>query len=950
MVGASKILTVSYGTFSCTLEGFDEPFNTMKAIAEYFRDLAADDRYFGAEPPQPDAEMLHRIAEREIQRRVEAKIQENGVVLRQQDTLLGGEAAADEAPAPAQEEPLVTSDALQEAAPAAEAPAQPEVAETPEPAAAPEPVAERPEPEIETQPVEPEAGFAQPETVAAKLQRIREAVARAREVQADSFAEEDEPVSAPEALLDRFEAEPSSEAEDFGYALDISGPLSAEEIEPEASEPTQTEAEMPEADVAEEDSADAALEQIAEENEEVAEVAREDEDVVTEEEPVAEADETAAEDIAAAEPVASEEDAVDEAEAAFGPTDDHMQRRQASRRARRSAKRAKRIAALKAAAEELGATEEETVEHAEDQAEETSAETTVEADAPAAPRMRARVIKVRRRETIEAATAEVAADASEELPAQTDDAATADSAEDQSIPTAEQVEDDAAQQAPEVAAEAEQDVEAEAELEAEAEEDDLAARLAAELSETTEEASPAPVAPQAEQPQAQDESDRDSRMPGRLSPEAEADLMRELAALQMENLFTGAEIETADEAPDEAVAQADVYEDLALPDIDLSDLEDESVDAPLVLTQDEAAAPEAEEPEATMEAASLDAQNVLVLGNAIIAEEAEAEMSEDDTVAEDEAEDISADVFAPEFEAEVAEEIEAEETEAEAETVETADAEDTEEAEAPTEVAAREAASLSEEETDREAEVDRLLAEADKQAEVVETRRRFSAIAHLKAAVAATVADRLAKGQDTAKGGVEDEDGSEPYRADLTQAVRPRRPVSSGETASRRPDPLRPAPLVLVSEQRVDAEEASDVEEVEQPAAQPAAAIRPRRVSAGQFAAAQGDESEATPMNPEQATSFAEFAESLGTQGLSDLLEAAAAYTSAVEGRPHFSPPQIMRKLSVMDDAADVPREERMRVFGRLLRQGKITKVKRGQYAITEASRYWDEAKMASGQ
>lgn len=174
-----------------------------------------------------------------------------------------------------------------------------------------------------------------------------------------------------------------------------------------------------------------------------------------------------------------------------------------------------------------------------------------------------------------------------------------------------------------------------------------------------------------------------------------------------------------------------------------------------------------------------------------------------------------------------------------------------------------------------EASVERLIRKTDSELEEPENRRRLNALQHLKAAVAATVADRLSGTTLPTES-----ERTDPYRSDLAAAI-------------------RPAPLVLVPTQRID---------------------RPA------------------------STGFASFAARLGAETPPELMEAAAVWTACVEGRPHFSRPQLLRHVA---SVGEITREDTLLGFGLLLREGRIEKVKRGQFVVTERSPYLREARKA---
>ncbi|MXQ06525.1 hypothetical protein GQ651_01560 [Alphaproteobacteria bacterium GH1-50] len=703
MSDQNKILTVSYGTFSCTLEGFDDPFGTMRGIAEYFRDLAAEDRYFGAEPPTPDVEALQAIAQKAIRNRVDARVGETGIALRATDTVEDAEIA--EAPAP-------RSEPASEAARAPE-PAQPEVAEAPVAEAAP-----------------------------ARAEEVSDTAPLAFD---DDYLMADEPEDVLTVDIDAAPARREGAPESIAEKLRRIRAVVSRNIEPAQS----------------------------------------------------------------AVPGFDAEDQGDDDASALAPP-----------RPRRDRALTETIASISA---DIAEDEDETFEAADD------------AHATAAP---------------ETEESRAAAETAPEAGSNAVDAA--DDAEDDEVHEAEFLSGDAPD---------------------EFEDDDFDDDDFDDVEDIRDAAPSAPVTETGE-----DDGDH--------TAQDAASVAATIAALNKARVDEEPVTEALDEDDEDAVAETETPEwDLLADDDDIAPTE--------------VSAKAREDAEALAWAPPVD--DVAELDTA---EDAVELAPTADAKVETDLDDHSDDAA------------DADEDEAPAAT---ASADDVEKAETHEDDATRSAAETLEPLSETNGNVGRLLKETDQKFAEDEGVRRRRVISQMRAAVAATKADRFFSKSVSPEEKTEAEQS--PYRRDLnrviTSEVTPG-PISaqpSEEPAVKAapvqeaaPEPRKPAPLVLVSSQRVDAEPTP---------------VAPR------------------PAKPVGTSgSFAEFAADMGAEELPDLLEAAAAYSAFVEGQPHFSRPEIMKRVARIDPALSLSREAGLRSFGMLLRQGKIRKLQRGQFTIAEDTRF----------
>ncbi|WP_424941884.1 hypothetical protein [Aliiroseovarius crassostreae] len=871
----------------------------MKSIAEYFRDLAADDRYFGAEPPTPDAEMLHRIAEREIQKRVEARIEDDGVVLRQADAETGAQTAVGAT--------LVAADHLltDEAAP--------DVVQE-DPTRSVQPASNAPSPDARTDMQAPvvEEVTATPETPSETQPETPPQTPTAEKTEADAVADEvADQVDTPKPVITTPDNAPSDTKSDttvapaMGSIADKLQRIRAVVDEKRAGG----------------EAAFVAADQYAEDQETSSLFADGDAEDVTDEieHPDASPSPLTSTPMDTAAPTDEEPQEAEETPLSSDELRDLRQRR----RARRAEKERQQDLTDDTADEitEASPPAAEAIEAEGNDGSDAAISTTAEAPQPekalpeeehAAP------------STVSSVLAVMDTDADPDGPFDAEEDASYNAA---LLERAAQVKDQPAPAEPDatdtlsrgdgddtisdvlsrlkaedvIDADADADAEAEAQADAEDSAQDTAPITPTSTRETEEGEKESANALSAlvseavdEEATAQTDEREDTTKEVSEAEVADASPLRKPRVIRVRHI-KGGRPEAAKTELEEAAAEDDENS---------------------MLTPDEEAELMAELAKAEAEArADLDPEEP---GTDPV-QEGSNEAAEDDTAPED-APHTPLETSAPK-----AADVVADAATPNAPFLSGTSAED----------------DLSEEDSPRltafddggvgksDDALDRILAETNSHMESTEVSRRRSAIAHLKAAVQAKRADEDA---DDALAGDTGADSVGAYRDDLARVVRPRRPGKSDTPARRMP------PLVLVSEQRIDD---GPAEEETHATATPSQVVRPRRVMRdAQMTRDMEDAKEPADILMSDETGFIDYVEQVGAHELGELLEAAACHTVLVNGQETFTRPMVMGMVRRYVGESAFSREEGLRAFGKLLREGRIKRLKRGQFELTDTTRF----------
>ncbi|WP_322889722.1 MULTISPECIES: hypothetical protein [unclassified Yoonia] len=169
MTEQTKILDVTYGTFSCRLEGFDDSVETMKQVVGYFHELAGHERFLNTALLAPDMDELALLTGAQSGGAVDAGMDEGKLRLRLRE---GADAQAPQSDSPEPEPTLDYDETDEDLADLQDADAADDLAEG------------------DADQDAPDARFDE-DSVAAKLERIRAVVGRGHVTEpADSYAED----------------------------------------------------------------------------------------------------------------------------------------------------------------------------------------------------------------------------------------------------------------------------------------------------------------------------------------------------------------------------------------------------------------------------------------------------------------------------------------------------------------------------------------------------------------------------------------------------------------------------------------------------------------------------------------------------------------------------------------------------------------------------------------